>query len=166
MSSRGNLLFLLANAVGSLAGPVVRDTSASNSSIAPAATTVSTSSPAGIDLFNVEAIQLTDEVLETVSAQTNETDVRAVFGFDDAAPSSRLARRSGSCKVYPGDWNYPQPLIWSIFDLLLGGALIKTIPVAAPCYNSSGVYDAAKCADISARFTIADLQYVNISNGN
>ena len=60
--------------------------------------------------------------------------------------------------MFPGDWNYPKINIWSKFDALLGGALIKTTPIAVPCYKSSGVYDEVKCADVSKRFTIADLQ--------
>lgn len=157
MSPRGCLLALLANAIGVVASPVaVRDATAS---ISPAATTVSRNSPAGAELFSAEAVQLTDKVLEKADAQINGTDIFTLIGFDDSTKSAgvRRNRRSGACKTFPGDWNYPLPSVWSLFDAFLGGALIKTTPVAAPCYKSSGVYDAAKCADISARFTTADL---------
>ncbi|KAF2850140.1 FAD/FMN-containing isoamyl alcohol oxidase-like protein MreA [Plenodomus tracheiphilus IPT5] len=160
MSSCVWLPVLLVNALGTVATPVdVRDATLSFASITPAATTVPTDSPAGINLFSTEAIQLTDAVLETVGAQTNRTDILALIGFDDNASSTeaRKARQNGSCKTFPGDWDYPLPSVWSLFDAFLGGALIKTTPVAAPCYKSSGVYDAAKCADISARFTAAEL---------
>jgi len=161
MSLRGYFLLFLGNAIGGLASPAVtRYASAADASTAPAATTVSLASSAGVDLFDAEAVQLTDDVLNSVKAQTNETDILAVFGFENSTGTAevRLDRRSGFCKAFPGDWNYPVPAVWSLFDLLLGRALIKTVPVAAPCYKSSGVYDAAKCADISARFTTADLQ--------
>jgi hypothetical protein len=158
MAARSLLFVLL---TGVRANPFVARQDV-DASIAPAATTVSTDSPAGVALFSAEAVQLTDEALQAASAQANSsTDVLALFGFENstsAANTRRLAQRSGKCKVFPGDWNYPSSLVWNIFDLLLGGALIKTTPVAAPCYKDFGVYDEAKCADITARFTTANLQ--------
>ncbi|KAJ8108141.1 hypothetical protein OPT61_g8375 [Boeremia exigua] len=161
MAARGQSLFLLACAVlGTVASPVNSgDTVALNTSITPAAATVSTDSPAGAKLFEVEAVQLTEEVLQEISAQTSDTDLLALVGFGDDTDSdvATLSRRDGACKTFPGDGNYPKPTTWSTFDRLLGGALIKTTPIAAPCYKSSGVYYEAKCADISARFMTADL---------
>lgn len=157
MSARGSLFFLAANAIGALGSPVaVRD-------VAPAAATVSTDSSAGVPLFPKEAVQLTDAALKTADSQTTEVDVAAVFGFDSDEDTTAVARRaikSGQCKAFPGDSKYPKEWMWSIFDLLLGGALIKTTPIAAPCYANSAWsdYDEAKCADISARFTTSDLQ--------
>ena len=47
------------------------------------------------------------------------------------------------------------------FARLLGGdALIPTIPLAAPCYPDRAEYSAAKCEDITARWSDAYLQYV------
>ncbi|KAH7061650.1 FAD/FMN-containing isoamyl alcohol oxidase-like protein MreA [Paraphoma chrysanthemicola] len=161
MAARSLFSSLLCNAVFILANPVTtRDDPSSFHPIAPAAATVSTDSSAGVNLFGAEALQLTDKALESADAQSNATDILATFGFEnttDVASAARLARRGGTCKTSPGDWNYPPPIVWTTFDALLGGALIKTIPVAAPCYKSSGVYDAAECADVSARFTTADL---------
>lgn len=155
------LLLLACATVGTVAKPVIpRDDVATSASIAPAATTLPSGSSAGVDLFDSETVQLTDQTLLKIDAQTNATDVVALVGFENSTDSTAavLSRRSGICKTFPGDLNYPKPLVWSIFDTLLGGALIKTTPVAAPCYKSSGVYDEAKCADISNRFTKADLQ--------
>ncbi|CAG5182752.1 uncharacterized protein ALTATR162_LOCUS10317 [Alternaria atra] len=156
MSARGSLLFLAANAIGALGSPVaLRD-------VTPAAATVSADSPAGVALFPLETVQLTDEALKTADSQTSEVDVGALFGFDGGNETKAIAKRalrSGQCKAFPGDSNYPKEWVWSVFDLLLGGALIKTTPIAAPCYKNSAWndYDEGKCADISARFTTADL---------
>lgn len=162
MIARNCSLFLLVcTATSTVASPVIaRKGTASSTSVAPAATTVPADSSTGVDLFDNEAIQLTEQVLKDVSSQTNDTNVIALFDFqnDTDSDAAALSRRSGACKAFPGDWNYPKSLTWSLFDLLLGRALIKTTPVAAPCYKSSGVYNAAKCADISKRFTTADLQ--------
>jgi hypothetical protein len=157
MFPRGSLFFLAANALGVLGSPVaVRD-------VAPAAATVSTDSSAGVALFPKEAVQLTDAALETADSQTTDVDVAALFGFendDEATSVAKRAIKSGQCKAFPGDSKYPKEILWSVFDRLLGGALIKTTPIAAPCYKKSpwNDYDEAKCADISARFTTSDLQ--------
>jgi hypothetical protein len=160
MPARGSLFFLAAIGIGALGTPVdIRDVVAAKASIAPAATTVPTDSPAGAALFPAEAVQLTDEALRLANDQTDEVDVVALFGFENStAATAKNARRSGACKAFPGDWNYPKKLVWNVFDLLLGGALIKTTPIAAPCYKSSGVYDEAKCAGITKEFTTAELQ--------
>jgi hypothetical protein len=163
MSARGSLLFLAASAIGALGSPVVVRDAAATESVAPAATTVPADSSAGAALFPVEAVQLTDDVLRVADSQTEEVDILALFGFENSTnttAAARRAKRSGACKAFPGDWNYPKSLVWSIFDLLLGGALIKTTPVAAPCYKTSAWndYDETKCADISARFMTAELQ--------
>jgi hypothetical protein len=159
MTAHSYALLLLVYAVaGIVANPVVARNGLDRS--APAATTVPSGSSAGVDLFKSETVQLTDEVLRKIDAQTDGADVLALVGFEvdtDSAIASQ-SRHSGACKVFPGDGNYPQPETWSLFDVLLGGALIKTKPIAAPCYKSSGVYDEVKCADVSKRFTIADLQ--------
>jgi hypothetical protein len=157
MPARGSLFLLAANAIGALGNPVaVRD-------VTPAGATVSTDSSAGVALFPKEAVQLTDEALKTADSQTTEVDVGALFGFDGDDETNAVARRaikSGQCKAFPGDSNFPKEKVWSIFDRLLGGALIRTTPIAAPCYKNStwNNYDEAKCADISARFTTSDLQ--------
>jgi hypothetical protein len=162
MSAR---LFLLAsNAIGALSTPLlVRDIADSVASFAPAAATVSTDSPAGAALFPQEAVQLTEDALRTATSQINEADVYKLFGFGDSNETAAAAKREikkGECKAFPGDSNYPREFVWSIFDSLLGGALIKTTPVASPCYKESqwNNYDEAKCEDVSARFTTADLQ--------
>lgn len=158
---RYTTLLLACATVGTVAKPInAYDAASASASIAPAATTVPTESSAGVDLFDSETVQLTEQTLISANAQTNVTDVLALVGFENDTDSeaTELSRRSGVCKTFPGDLNYPKSLIWSVFDLLLGGALIKTTPIAAPCYESSGVYDEAKCADVLNRFTTANLQ--------
>ncbi|KAL5113770.1 hypothetical protein ACEQ8H_008344 [Pleosporales sp. CAS-2024a] len=121
---------------------------------APAlAIAVSTSSSTGVDLFDYEAIQLTAEALKTLGMTAlNRSDLLALVDFDDQnSPGANM--QSGACRSFPADKDYPEAPVWCAFDGLLGGALIETIPIAASCYQSSGVYDATKCADVSERFT-------------
>jgi len=152
MSARRSLLLLAANAIDALGSPVAfRD-------VAPAAATVSTNSPAGVALFPNEAVQLTNDALNEAARQTSQINVVSLFGFDNEEETPH-GISSGQCKVFRGDSDYPEESVWSAFDSLLGGALIKTTPIAAPCYKDSAWndYDEAKCADISARFTTSDL---------
>ena len=73
-------------------------------------------------------------------------------------PSANVAKSNQTCKTMPGDEGYPPQAIWDVFNKTLGNALVQTIPVAAPCYKSFGVYDSAKCDEITAIFTTAKLQ--------
>jgi hypothetical protein len=113
-------------------------------------------SAVGIGLFGFETHQLTDAVLQEFADSTPETDVLSLFGFENGT----FDARNDTCKSFPGDANYPDQATWSLLNEVLGYALIPTIPIAAPCYASSKMYSAAQCAEISARFTTSELQFV------
>ncbi|KAK1989865.1 FAD binding domain-containing protein [Colletotrichum falcatum] len=100
-------------------------------------------------LFPEEKAQLTDGVLANLTAL--ELSHVSLFSFED---SSSAAKRSlfGQCKTYPGDLLYPTDLVWNIFDLLLGGALTKTVPEASVCYDDFGNFDKAKCDFLTANW--------------
>lgn len=118
--------------------------------VAPAVANVSTASNASAELFVSETGQLTTDVLANLTdLQLSSIDL---FTFDDGnSTNSSVATRSvcasGTCKVYPGDAQYPSSLVWDIFGLLVGRKnLIKTVPIAAPCYTNWGVQDADRCS--------------------
>lgn len=69
----------------------------------------------------------------------------ALFGFDDNSTATSKRSSSAKCKTYPGDALWPSAGVWDVFDLLLGGSLIKTVPIASPCYDDYGNYDEARC---------------------
>jgi hypothetical protein len=104
-----------------------------------------------------ETRQLTDDVLANLTS--HELSDIELFLFDDtdgedaAQVSKRTWANVGDCKTYPGDWKWPSRLTWGVFNLLTGGALIETVPIGAVCYPNSGVYNAAKCADILENWT-------------
>ncbi|KAL2156769.1 hypothetical protein VTH82DRAFT_1515 [Thermothelomyces myriococcoides] len=117
---------------------------ANENTVAPAAEPVSEDSP-------IAGLQLTDDVLANLTAHELSDIELFQFGEDeDTANEGQIAKRTavGSCKTYPGDLLWPSRLTWSVFNLLTGGALIETVPIGAVCYPNSGVYNAAKCADI------------------
>lgn len=130
--------------------------------MAPAAEVVnSTTSAAGVTFFESEIVQLTETVI------TNLTDLCltniTLFDFGDAEEIIVSERGSGSsssssssitpdCKVYPGDALWPNRSAWAAFNLLLGGRLIATVPIASSCYNSWS-YDETDCDYVTTEFT-------------
>lgn len=113
---------------------------------------VSSESQAGVPLFTSETLQLTDDALATVSDNQS-----ALFQFGNT--SSLSTRTVNGCKVYPGDFWWPSKLVWNLFDAFLGGALIKTVPLAASCYKSwPDEYNAATCSSITDDWTDSNLQ--------
>lgn len=129
-------------------------------SVPPAAETLATYvTPANLALFGVEAVQLTDDVVSSMQQSPELAEYASLFEFEDSSNSSlstrtRRARRSLRCKTMPGDLLYPGKLLWGVFDLLLGGALEKIVPIGSSCYKTSEYnnYDAAKCADLVENF--------------
>src|SRR5690606_32588724 len=71
--------------------------------------------------------------------------------FDD---ESGEPIEAGECRSFPGDESWPSSDVWDTFDEVLGkGALIPTVPLAAPCYESWEVYDEETCSSIQENFS-------------
>jgi hypothetical protein len=134
-------------------------------SVAPAAETLATAvTPANVVLFDFEAVQLTDDVISTLQENPDLAEYALLFEFEDSSNSTlsartRRARRSLRCKTMPGDLLYPNQTAWNVFDLLLGGALEKIVPIGSPCYKKSEYnnYDAAKCAILVKNFDAEEI---------
>lgn len=126
------------------------------SASAPAVTIVPASNTAaGTPLFDFETKQLTGDVI----ARLTPDDVKLI-NFDDEAVNSTIeAKSAGFCKVFPGDADWPAQEIWERFNSLLDGSLIRTIPLAAPCYSTWGTYNKTKCLEIQSNFTNPWYQY-------
>ncbi|KAF2843079.1 6-hydroxy-D-nicotine oxidase [Patellaria atrata CBS 101060] len=68
--------------------------------------------------------------------------------------SQQLESRTPRCRCFPGDVCWPSQTDWNAFNKTVGGRLIATRPLAAPCHSSSfGPYNAAECARIQAAWT-------------
>ncbi|KAJ0328545.1 hypothetical protein COL5a_004856 [Colletotrichum fioriniae] len=60
------------------------------------------------------------------------------------------------CRCSPADSCWPKADAWSKLNQTVGGALLQHIPPAAVCYNTYrgiATYDAAKCAEATAKWT-------------
>ena len=85
-------------------------------------------------------IQLTEDALRTAAGQVNNVDIQKLFDFstnNGTAAAEKRAVKKGECKAFPDDSIYPKDFVWSIFDLLLRGSLIKITPVGTHCYEES-----------------------------
>jgi hypothetical protein len=125
--------------------------------IEPAVTTMPAVSAAGAPLQHSEALQLTDEVVERLFADDSTAKFAKYFSFENST-SSTVARfkraNPPACRAFPGDPSWPKDPVWDIFNLLLGGALIPTVPIAASCYDTQwGKKDAMECTNVANNFT-------------
>ena len=114
---------------------------------------VSTPSSSNSPLFESETLQLTDESLSHLAKNQS-----VYFDFAKNETSTLQSRTFGACKVFPGDWLWPSEWVWWLFDELLGGALIKTVPEAAPCYGSEGSFSSPICQALTSSWNNSSLR--------
>jgi hypothetical protein len=131
-----------------------QDATVSTESLTVAATTVS---PVAT-LFPGETVQLTDKVLDDVSATIQNETISDLFLFGNDSTATLEKRSLRSCKTMPGDFLWPINLVWEIFDILLGRRLIKATPLAAYCYPDRPEYNAAMCTSVSGGWLASDVQ--------
>ncbi|RYP30825.1 hypothetical protein DL767_006038 [Monosporascus sp. MG133] len=128
---------------------------ANERSVAPAFEVVDPASTnATAPLFDGETRQFTDAVLK------NLTDLQltniVLFAFPDVFAKADVKLGSAinsTCKTFSDDFvGFPGSITSRVFNLLLGGGLIRTTPFASPCFSDFGNQDADKCAHISANW--------------
>jgi hypothetical protein len=93
--------------------------------------------------FGYESIQLTE-------AETTGYPAIRFGGPDNLAPTE-------DCRVIPGDDDWPSDAEWTRFNQTLGGALLKPVPLATPCY-AGPLYNATKCAQLKATWSFIGMQ--------
>ncbi|KAJ5469715.1 hypothetical protein N7539_009333 [Penicillium diatomitis] len=113
---------------------------------------VPTTSDAGVPYFPSETLQLTDQALASLDKNQSK-----YFDFGTSDNSTLVTRSQLGCKSLPGDFFWPAEFVWSLFDFVLGGALIKTVPLAASCYPSWSEYDANECDFVTKNWTNSNL---------
>lgn len=111
---------------------------ADESNVAPAAETVTVQ-----NALPGDSIQLTDEVLANLT-NLDLSNIDAFYFENTTSNEKRWLSELFQCKSQPGDRLFPTETIWKVFDLLTGGALIKTVPLGSACYQGEH-YDATKC---------------------
>ncbi|KAH8736178.1 hypothetical protein BGZ61DRAFT_489907 [Ilyonectria robusta] len=99
-------------------------------------------------------LELTDAVLANLT-DLHLTDIDLFKFGDDGESAYKRGLGFASCKTMPGDLAWPGKVVWKVFNLLTGGALIKTVPFGAVCYQGEH-YDADACARIIDNWTNSD----------
>ncbi|KAE8146591.1 hypothetical protein BDV25DRAFT_162183 [Aspergillus avenaceus] len=118
----------------------------SNASVIPSLTAAAAIVSSAATPFSRERVQLTDEVLANLSLTIGNSSISNTFQFADAIHENGSQR---SCKVMPGSPLWPSDRHWDLFDVLLGHRLVKTVPLAAPCFPNWPEYDVDKCTIIT-----------------
>jgi hypothetical protein len=112
------------------------------------------------DYFSEEAFQLTNDSLSAL----DDIDAAHASLFYPENTSQRrnvASYSSRKCKTFPGDSLWPSTTVWRLFDWVTGGALIKTVPIAASCYDDYETYDKSLCNHVVDQWTNSSLQSVN-----
>lgn len=100
--------------------------------------------------------QAAPELFESEKEQLTAADIEALPSayshlFEPGTLSS-IQASNRSCKVYPGDADWPSDETWSALNQAVDGNLLKPHPRASVCYDGP-YYDGAECARISANWT-------------
>lgn len=143
----------------SISVPVVLAQS-SLANIKPAAAAVEHSSPAGVPLQPPEIQQVTEDVIRYILSDPETAKYAKHFVFDNITTERKDPVRHVPCKSFPGYDSWPELVIWDVFNRLLDGALVPTVPIAAPCYDTKwGGKSEAKCTNVINNFTNPLFQY-------
>jgi hypothetical protein len=104
--------------------------------------------------FHYESVQLDEDALSRLRADKFTAKHARLFAFDSGEIGEHGGRlRSGECKSFPEDASWPSAEAWAALDKALGqNALMPTVPLAAPCYRSWGIYNETKCDSIRLRW--------------
>jgi hypothetical protein len=64
---------------------------------------------------------------------------------------------SEKCKTFPGDDEWPSKNEWDAFNTTVGGRLVATVPLGAPCHGSE--FDNSTCEHLKSRWQSEEIQY-------
>lgn len=117
-------------------------------------------------LSQVSALVLYTALSVTANSETilSDADVAAFpsLGFGVALQNTDLWRRSASsrsCKVFPGDKDWPSSKLWRKLDAITEGALDRPDPIGSVCFPGD-TYSASECATVTAEWSDSVLQWV------
>lgn len=77
------------------------------------------------------------------------TDAAATVG-------ALLGNEAPGCKCFPGDACWPSPADWESLNKSVGGRLVQTTPIGAPCHGAT--FDAEACKALQKEFQFEKVQ--------
>ena len=63
---------------------------------------------------------------------------------------------SSQCKTFPGDKTWPSKSVWDNFNSTVGGRLVATVPLGAPCHGAN--FDNATCESLKSQWLYEKIQ--------
>jgi hypothetical protein len=114
-------------------------------------------------LFDFEKQHLTTEALaQRLNHEYNDQNSASILSPVETAQSEADYRQNTApCKAYPGTPDWPSRDVWDAFNSTLGGVLVKTVPLAAPCFkNWPELYGNATCFAVTTKWASFQYQYV------
>ncbi|KAJ8117659.1 hypothetical protein OPT61_g1198 [Boeremia exigua] len=72
------------------------------------------------------------------------------------------AQASGQCKTFPGDKTWPSAAEWNSFNKTVGGRLVATVPLGAPCHGSA--FNNATCESLQEQWQFEKIHYESSSS--
>ncbi|KAI0866916.1 putative 6-hydroxy-D-nicotine oxidase [Xylaria cubensis] len=100
--------------------------------------------PVAAEEINNELVLTNNILAELASLELSNISLFEFPGNVEVKENTKRQLFNG-CKTYPDHLLQP---VWKVFNLLTGGALIKTVPVGAVCFINNEHYDAEKCQEI------------------
>ncbi|KAJ9427164.1 hypothetical protein FOXG_04017 [Fusarium oxysporum f. sp. lycopersici 4287] len=115
------------------------------------------------DYLKEETFQLTDTSLSALD-EIDPSHASLFYPNSTSKGRSTTHHVLGKCKTFPEDRNWPSSSVWKLLDLITGGALIKTVPIAAPCYRNLGSYDKVECSRVVDQWSNSSLHIADPSS--
>ena len=84
------------------------------------------------------------------------TMLTAALAFAFLPVSQAAVFPRSACRCLPGDTCWPTAQNWANLNNTVGGRLVATVPLAAPCHDPS--YNAAVCTNIKNLWAFPNLQ--------
>ncbi|CAI9635176.1 isoamyl alcohol oxidase [Alternaria burnsii] len=69
---------------------------------------------------------------------------------------------SNRCKAFPGDKSWPSQSDWNSLNKTVGGRLVATVPLGAPCHGST--FDNATCESLKSQWQYEKIHYESSSS--
>ncbi|KAH6844153.1 Zinc finger E-box-binding homeobox 1 [Alternaria postmessia] len=69
---------------------------------------------------------------------------------------------SNRCKSFPGDKSWPSQSDWNSLNKTVGGRLVATVPLGAPCHGST--FDNAACESLKSQWQYEKIHYESSSS--
>lgn len=75
------------------------------------------------------------------------------------------AAANQDCKCFPGDKCWPSPQEWAAFNATVGGRLVATVPLGAPCHDDTfTTYNKAACDNVKLLWPLPETHYKTSSS--